>query len=90
MSTNVIDMDAWLGRKPLADEADDEPEYALDAECAVYTVRQVSRLLGRSLGMTYELLRAGEIPAIRLGSRWTIPRSTFDAWLKSSAEKGAG
>lgn len=88
--TNVIDLEAWLGRTSSPDDVDDEPEYELDAECAVYTVRQVSRLLGRSLGTTYELLRAGEIPAFRLGTRWTIPRPTFDAWLKSRANRDAG
>jgi excisionase family DNA binding protein len=89
MSGNVIDIEAWL-RRPASLDPEDEPEYSLDDECPVYTVREVARLLGRSLGTTYELLRAGEIPAIRLGSRWTIPRSMFDEWLKSSAEKGSG
>ena len=69
------------------DEPDDEPEYQLDADCAVYTVPEAARRIGRSVGTTYELLRSGEIPAFRLGSRWTIPRSTFDDWLNSRAKK---
>jgi|GEM_PF-5644787 excisionase family DNA binding protein len=88
MSTNVIDLDVWLGRKskPDAADQDDEAEYVIEGDRAVYTVRQVAWLLSLSLGTTYELLRAGEIPATRLGSRWIIPRERFHAWLDSCTE----
>jgi excisionase family DNA binding protein len=48
---------------------------------AVYTVREVAHLLSLSLGATYALVRSGEIPARRLGSRWVIPRNRFEQWL---------
>src|SRR3954465_11706964 len=48
---------------------------------AVYTVREVAHLLSLSLGTTYALVRSGEIPARRLGSRWVIPRARFEQWL---------
>lgn len=48
---------------------------------AVYTVREVAHLLSLSLGATYALVRSGEIPARRLGSRWVIPRNRFEEWL---------
>ena len=48
---------------------------------AVYTVREVAHLLSLSLGATYALVRAGEIPARRLGARWVIPRARFEQWL---------
>jgi len=86
MTTNVIDMDAWLGGKPEPDQSDEDPEYVMEGDRAVYTVRQVAWLLSLSLGTTYELLRAGEIPATRLGSRWIIPRSRFHTWLDSCAD----
>ena len=88
MSTKVIDLDAWLGRKskPDADDQDDEPEYAIEDDRAVYTVRQVAWLLSLSLGTTYELLRTGEIPATRLGNRWIIPRERFHTWLASCTQ----
>jgi excisionase family DNA binding protein len=54
----------------------------------VYSVRQVATLLGMNLGLTYELVRRGEIPAKRLGKRWIIPRCAFDVWLNTpSAER---
>lgn len=47
----------------------------------VYTVRQVAGMLGLALGMTYDLVRRGEIPAKRLGRRWLVPRAAFHTWL---------
>ena len=84
--TNVIDLDAWLGSQQTKVEV---PEYVLDDEPAVYTVREVARLLSLSLSTTYELLRAGEIPATRLGHRWIIPRTRFHAWLDTCTERGS-
>jgi excisionase family DNA binding protein len=52
-----------------------------ETDRAVYTVREVAHLLSLSLGATYALVRAGEIPARRLGSRWVIPRTRFEQWL---------
>jgi excisionase family DNA binding protein len=49
---------------------------------AVYTVKEVSQLLAVSLGGTYALVRAGRIPAIKLGGRWVIPKRRFHAWLE--------
>ena len=48
---------------------------------AVYTVKEVADLLSLSLGSTYALLRAGDIPALKLGSRWVVPKTRFHAWL---------
>jgi excisionase family DNA binding protein len=54
----------------------------------VYSVRQVAAMLGMNLGLIYELVRKGEIPAKRLGKRWIIPRRAFYAWLETpSAER---
>ncbi|HYJ68949.1 MAG TPA: helix-turn-helix domain-containing protein [Nocardioidaceae bacterium] len=84
MSGNVIDIEAWLRKPAKPNPPDAEPAYELD-DRAVYTVRQVAWLLSLSLGTTYELLRAGEIPATRLGGRWIIPKTCFHSWLDSCA-----
>ena len=52
-------------------------------ERAVYTVVEVAQLLSLSRGTAYALVRDGTIPALRLGSRWVVPRSRFHAWLDS-------
>lgn len=53
---------------------------------AVYSVREVARLLSLSLGSTYALVREGEIPARKLGGRWVIPKKRFHAWLDECTE----
>ncbi|QJY47784.1 helix-turn-helix domain-containing protein [Pseudonocardia broussonetiae] len=52
----------------------------------IYTVDQVAVRLGISVGLTYELVKEGAIPAKRLGRRWIIPRVRFHAWLNDQSE----
>ena len=54
----------------------------------VYTVRQVATLLGINLGVTYELMRQGKIPAKRLGKRWIVSRRLFHVWLNGTTQEG--
>jgi excisionase family DNA binding protein len=46
-----------------------------------YTVDEVAGVLGVSRGVAYEQVREGVIPSMRLGKRWIIPKTRFDAWL---------
>jgi excisionase family DNA binding protein len=55
---------------------------------SVKLVYTVAELLGLSRGLTYDLVRAGTIPAERVGRRWIIPRARRDAWL-AGVERGA-
>ena len=48
---------------------------------ATYTVPEVAALLGISRATAYALLRTGDIPARRIGSRWIIACRRFDLWL---------
>ncbi|MEH0985582.1 helix-turn-helix domain-containing protein [Micromonospora sp. CPCC 205556] len=57
---------------------------------AVYSVREVARLLSLSLGSTYALVREGEIPARKLGGRWVIPKKRFHDWLNETTEQADG
>ncbi|WP_344023336.1 helix-turn-helix domain-containing protein [Pseudonocardia kongjuensis] len=50
-------------------------------EQLTYSVEQVAEMLGVARGVAYEQVRNGEIPAIRVGRRWLIPRNRFHAWL---------
>lgn len=77
---------------PLRDieiDPDDPISYNDVPGSQVYTVRQVATLLGINLGVTYELIRHGEIPAKRLGRRWVIPRRLFHAWLNETTAEGS-
>jgi excisionase family DNA binding protein len=57
---------------------------------AVYTVVEVAQLLSLSRGSAYALVRNGTIPAVRLGSRWVVPRTRFHAWLDSLVNEANG
>ncbi|SCL22832.1 DNA binding domain-containing protein, excisionase family [Micromonospora nigra] len=48
---------------------------------AVYTVAETAEILSLSLGSTYALVRSGEIPAMKLGGRWLIPKRRLHQWL---------
>ena len=37
------------------------------------TVERMAKLLGLSRGSAYQAVRAGELPAIRVGRRWVVP-----------------
>ena len=57
---------------------------------AVYTVAEVAELLSLSLGSTYALVRAGRIPAKKIGARWVIPKRRFHSWLDADDPAGDG
>ena len=47
----------------------------------VLTVNEVAKMLGLSRNSTYEGIRRGEIPHIRIGKRLLIPRVALDGML---------
>lgn len=50
------------------------------------TVDEVSEVLGVSRNGVYEALRKGEVPGVRVGRRWVIPRERFWRWFKGEEE----
>jgi len=50
------------------------------------TVERAGQLLGISRGLAYDLVRRGEIPAIRLGRRVVVPASAIEEILRAAAE----
>lgn len=50
-------------------------------EKLVYTVEEAGVLLGLGRSGTYEAVRRGDIPTIRIGRRLLIPRVALDRWL---------
>lgn len=58
-------------------------------ESLTYSVEDVAVLLGIARGKAYEHVRSGDIPSIRIGKRYLIPRERFHAWLnRESPSKG--
>lgn len=48
----------------------------------VYTVTEAAGVLGISRAKAYEEVRAGAIPARRLGRRWVVPKAQLHTWLE--------
>ena len=46
-----------------------------------FGVTEAAERIGVARSTAYELVRAGTIPARRLGGRWVISRARFHAWL---------
>jgi excisionase family DNA binding protein len=55
-------------------------------ETPTMTVEEAGALLGLSRGSAYEAVRRGEIPALRIGSRWIVPTVKVRAMLGLDAE----
>lgn len=56
------------------------------SERDVLSVEEAAKRLGLSRGSAYKAVRAGEIPSIRVGGRWLIPRLAFERFLKVSRD----
>ena len=52
------------------------------------TVEQAAKVLGIGRGTAYEAVRAGELPAIRIGKRLVVPRQAIDRLLAGNGPKG--
>ena len=51
------------------------------------TVEEARRILGIGRNAAYEAVRRGEIPVIRVGRRYLIPRAALELFLAASARK---
>ncbi len=56
-------------------------------ETLTYSVEEIAKLLRIARGVAYQGVRDGEIPAVRMGRRWLIPRDRFHAWLNGEANE---
>jgi excisionase family DNA binding protein len=56
-----------------------------EKEKQTVTVDEAARRLGLGRNATYEAVRKGEVPAIRIGKRWLIPVAVLDRMLRGSA-----
>jgi excisionase family DNA binding protein len=86
MSTNIISLAPRLTGQPVPASARSTSSIVAMSGRAVYTVAEVAVMLSLSTGSTYALVRAGEIPAKKMGARWVIPKRRFHAWLDGLPE----
>ncbi len=50
------------------------------------SVDELAEVLGLSRISVYTALRAGEIPSIRLGKRFVLPRAAIQRWLEGAGK----
>jgi excisionase family DNA binding protein len=55
-------------------------------EPLLYTPEQVARLIGFGRSTVYEMIRAGNIPSIRVAGRTRVRRESLDAWIESQSK----
>jgi excisionase family DNA binding protein len=52
------------------------------------TAREVARESGIGLLSIYRLLKSGELPSIKCGKVFYVPRAALAKWLESPSERG--
>ena len=73
-------------REPLRFSGDDTSEKEAHMQHRLtYTVPEVAELLGISRSTAYECIRRGEIPALVLGRRVLVARTTLAAMLDQAS-----
>lgn len=50
-------------------------------ERLVYTVQEVTEMLGVSRSHVYELIRRNIIPTLDIGKRRVVPKKKFEEWI---------
>ncbi len=53
----------------------------------VYTVAETAKLLRKGINQTYEAIHRGEIPSIKIGSRYYVPITLFERLLEQGNAK---
>jgi excisionase family DNA binding protein len=48
---------------------------------ATYTVEEAAEILGVSRNSAYQAVRAGELPALKIGKRLLVPKAAFEQLL---------
>ena len=56
---------------------------------AFLTTEEVLEYLQVNLRTIYRLIKAGKIPAVRVGRQWRFRKRDIDAWLESQRTRGA-
>ncbi len=55
-----------------------------------FTTEEVLEYLQVNLRTVYRLIKAGKIPAVRVGRQWRFRKRDIDAWLDSQRPRGGG
>lgn len=50
-------------------------------ESIVYTPNEVAKLLRIRVATVYELIKSGDLPALKIGKNYKVPKEGFEEWL---------
>lgn len=50
-------------------------------ERMVYTPNEVATLLHVRLATVYDLIKSGELPALKMGKNYKIPKAQLETWI---------
>ena len=53
------------------------------------TVEEAAQILGISRSSAYEAVRRGDLPAIRIGRRYVVPRAALERMVSQVTERSA-
>lgn len=59
------------------------------AEHVVYSIADLCALTGLSRNSIYGGIRRGQIPSLRVGARYVLPRPMIDTWLRRGSQLSA-
>ncbi len=59
-----------------------------DLSPATYTVAETAKKLRKGLNQTYEAIHKGEIPSVKIGSRYYVPVAAFERMLVEAGQRG--
>ena len=51
-------------------------------ERQTFTIEEARAILGLGRNATYAAVKRGEIPAVRIGGRWLVPRAELERLLR--------
>ena len=57
-----------------------------DDDRLVLAIEEAGKLLGLGRSGTYEAARRGDIPVLRIGRRWLVPRVALDKMLADTGK----
>lgn len=55
-----------------------------------YNIDEVAKRLGIGRNQAYKAARSGEIPALRIGGRWLVPRVALERMLAGAGQQKDG
>ena len=59
-------------------------------ESLLYTPAEAARALKMSRSKVYQMIRAGEIPSVKIGDSRRVPVNELNAWISARTRGGDG